>query len=572
MSLDVSRPITRREFVIDYISPLICDEISGQSGDVEINILPFDELLFPTGLLVQGTSQFILTWNAVNRAICYNVYRAIAVGGPYTLISSCQDTRQYNDDPGPGDWYYRVSAVTPEGETPLSPPVQPTPAPPTPEPEPECSMYATSLTVLLDFSEKSLGQAAGTVFPSVAAMQQICDADGPTIWGTLGGTTSVVNSINKVGSSMGTASAAGDSRATLWKVVTLGETTADFIQPAIGNTVTVFVTDDSPAVLQNIRIDGGGFYEIVAKPAPLELLLRNLYSTNAVPTTVVASGSDVTQLESFDSGVSASTGIAINDTPEGIYYWLPVPSQFNTAIFTPGVGAVNIGVPEASASVQGTEFNNLREIAGSMFLPSLVQSVPFFWRLGVFNNILPVGAESGDALAISRGASYVIGCYNNAAPDFVNYSFISNGGAAGTPMGLLFAGEDLAAVAVNDSGVACGGAGIGGGTFQGFRYSGGLAALGHLGLGNPNSEAKDINNAGYICGNSNTAAGDPINQRAVIWKPDNTIVDLNSLLNPGDGNWFLYTAEFINDHNQVTGFGLLDSVITNYIFQLPDTV
>lgn len=122
MSLDVSRPITRREYVIDYVSPLICDEISAQSGDVEINILPFDELGYPTGLLVTGVSEFTLTWNPVIAAICYNVYRALAEGGPYTLISSCQQDREYVDDPGPGSWFYRVSAITHEGEGPLSPP------------------------------------------------------------------------------------------------------------------------------------------------------------------------------------------------------------------------------------------------------------------------------------------------------------------------------------------------------------------------------------------------------------------------------------------------------------------
>jgi len=123
MPLDVSRPITRREFVIDYISPLVCHEIASASGDVEISILPFDELTYPTGLLVEGTGTFSLRWNAVRRAICYNVYRALAPGGPYQLISTCQAGRSYSDNPGAGTFYYRVSAITPEGETPLSPEV-----------------------------------------------------------------------------------------------------------------------------------------------------------------------------------------------------------------------------------------------------------------------------------------------------------------------------------------------------------------------------------------------------------------------------------------------------------------
>ena len=120
MSLTISKPITRREFVIDYISPLICEEISGQSGDVEINILPFDEIPFPTGLLVVGDSTLTITWNAVKRGLCYNVYRSLGPDGPYQLISSCQTTLRYDDDPGPGSWYYRISTITPDGEGPLS--------------------------------------------------------------------------------------------------------------------------------------------------------------------------------------------------------------------------------------------------------------------------------------------------------------------------------------------------------------------------------------------------------------------------------------------------------------------
>ena len=575
MSLDVSRPVTRREYPIDYISPLICDVISGQSGDVEINILPFDELNYPTGLLVEGTSIFTLTWNAVLRALCYNVYRSLGINGPYQLISTCQSSRSYSDNPGPGSWYYRVSAITPEGETPLSPPVAPTAPPPTPEPIPECSIWPTSLFQIFDLSNTSLGYSVGVVTPSIAAIQQICDVGGPVIWGTLGGSTSVAQAANKDGSSMGWASTTGDAdtHATMWAIVELGETTADFVQPAVGGNVSVFVTDDSPAIGQNIRIAGGGFYEILAKPNPGELIVENLYSSNTSPTEVISSGAAVTQLQSYDTGVSQSFGIDINDTPEGIFYWLATISEYNTAIFTPGSGSTNIGVPEALASVQGTEFNNLREIAGVVYLPSLGEAVPFFWRSGIFSNILPAGGQDGAATALSKGASYVVGQYTVAATPGVQYGFISNNGASGTPMGQISAGEDVSPQAVNDSGEATGSVGIGGGLVQAFRYSGGLVPLGSLGLGSLESDGDDINNVGYICGAAFTSGtGDPVNQRAVVWKPDNTIVDLNSLLNPGDGDWFLYTAEFINDYNQVTGFGLLDGVVTNYILQLPDTI
>lgn len=123
MPLDVSKPITRREFVIDYIAPLVCHEIASASGDVIVSILPFDELLFPSGLLLEGTGPFNLSWNAVKRAICYNVYRSLSPTGPFQLVSVCQSTRTFSDDPGTGTWYYIVNAVTPDGVTPFTPPI-----------------------------------------------------------------------------------------------------------------------------------------------------------------------------------------------------------------------------------------------------------------------------------------------------------------------------------------------------------------------------------------------------------------------------------------------------------------
>lgn len=124
MSLEVTKPITRREFVIDYVSPLICDEIASGSGESEVSILPFDVLTYPSGLIAQGIGSIVISWNSTENGICYNLYRALAIGGPYQLISSCDENLTYSDNPGPGVFYYRVSAITPDGEGPLSPPVQ----------------------------------------------------------------------------------------------------------------------------------------------------------------------------------------------------------------------------------------------------------------------------------------------------------------------------------------------------------------------------------------------------------------------------------------------------------------
>lgn len=136
MSLEVTRPITRRQFVVDYVSPLICDEFASGSAEPDVSILPFDELLYPSGLLAQGFGTVLISWNAVENGLCYNLYRALAPGGPYQLINSCDEDLSYSDAPGPGFFYYRVSAITPDGEGPLSPPVQNETAPIPPGPCP----------------------------------------------------------------------------------------------------------------------------------------------------------------------------------------------------------------------------------------------------------------------------------------------------------------------------------------------------------------------------------------------------------------------------------------------------
>jgi fibronectin type 3 domain-containing protein len=81
--------------------------------------------------------QVVLTWNSVPNALYYNVYRGTLTGGPYNLIA------QSNPNPGmsaasggivttftdgPGNlvngqtYYYRISAVTVDGESAYSTP------------------------------------------------------------------------------------------------------------------------------------------------------------------------------------------------------------------------------------------------------------------------------------------------------------------------------------------------------------------------------------------------------------------------------------------------------------------
>lgn len=81
--------------------------------------------------------QVNLSWNAVPNALYYLIYRSVISGGPYALAgqsnpnpgqvpNNSQVTTTFQDGPGNlvngSNYYYRVSAVTADGETAYSTP------------------------------------------------------------------------------------------------------------------------------------------------------------------------------------------------------------------------------------------------------------------------------------------------------------------------------------------------------------------------------------------------------------------------------------------------------------------
>ncbi len=68
---------------------------------------------------------------------------------------------------------------------------------------------------------------------------------------------------------------------------------------------------------------------------------------------------------------------------------------------------------------------------------------------------------------------------------------------------------------------------------------------------NYHSEAKDINEAGWIVGNSSRISGSPA--VATLWE-DGVPIDLNTVLPAGSG-WVLLSAEGINENGDIVGYG-----------------
>lgn len=109
---------------LDYISPPICCDFSG-SGFPVIVLDPFGRILAPTGLILGGDGNLTLSWDPYFGALCFNIYQAVDANnsdGEYVIIAECVEGNSFQLPPGPG--FYRVSVITPEGESELSTPIQ----------------------------------------------------------------------------------------------------------------------------------------------------------------------------------------------------------------------------------------------------------------------------------------------------------------------------------------------------------------------------------------------------------------------------------------------------------------
>jgi probable HAF family extracellular repeat protein len=125
------------------------------------------------------------------------------------------------------------------------------------------------------------------------------------------------------------------------------------------------------------------------------------------------------------------------------------------------------------------------------------------------------------------------------------------------------------AFAINDDGIAVGAAVNGttpGGTSirRATRWEivEGVPVLTDLGsLGRTFSEAKDINDLGQIVGFATSISGSP--QAAWLWD-DGVMTDLNTLIS-ADSGWTLLSAEGINDHGDIVGFGIFGGVTRAFL-------
>jgi probable HAF family extracellular repeat protein len=130
-------------------------------------------------------------------------------------------------------------------------------------------------------------------------------------------------------------------------------------------------------------------------------------------------------------------------------------------------------------------------------------------------------------------------------------------------------GTTGSALSINDSEVIAGYSATADGVEHAFRYANGLMT--DLGtLGGDYSYGVDINNQGVVVGGSFTDAGNSAYRAFVC--PDDTLIDLNGLVDDSGIGWTLIEARAINDAGQIAGVGMFEGVRRTFLLTpLPAT-
>jgi probable HAF family extracellular repeat protein len=182
------------------------------------------------------------------------------------------------------------------------------------------------------------------------------------------------------------------------------------------------------------------------------------------------------------------------------------------------------------------------------------------WSAGTVRYLgdLPGGTDQSTAFGIND-LGQIVG-YSSASGGY--YAFLWEGGRM-VPLGVLPGGFDSAiANRINNLGRAVGRDEVDGGIL-GALWIGRTAVRALKDQpGEPlHSEALDINDHGVVVGfgRGTRPPGAPVDQRAVLWKPDGSLVDLMSRIHPGDplrAHVHLYYAKAINAHGQILVNGI----------------
>lgn len=525
---------------LHYESPAFCINEFSSTAEPTITLTPFARRRGPTGLIIGGTGLVILSWDNYPGALCYSVYKAVDEEDPfgeYILVAECIQDAEIDLTPF-GEGVYRISAITPEGETELSDPITFTFV----TPPVTFSIFDTGLAT----ATHKLGENGDVVGVDTTLATPALFRGGKLIrLLTLGGSTGHAVDVNSNGVIVGQSQITGDLglRVTRWVVTNSSPLAVGFVQPGVGATEVVTIDTADLSVNDGVWIDGGGTYRVEAIGSGT-LTLRNLYAANAPVTTPIPAGAVAKKIVITDISGATSNNPFINEAGH-----IAFQSTISTdvSIFTPPATVTHIGKAGAGSSELIAGINNNDELALAVFIPPTLTTFGYRWNSGAFIDITPVAAAPTLAVAIAPNNPYIVGeATFNFEPNA--RGFYSLGGQ-GIDIGAL-GGSFSTLRAINDSGVAVGHAADGSEVPHAIRYFGGISDIGSAFFSD--SDAWDINNAGYVIGTATIAAV----LSATVWSPTNVPTNLNDFPLTGTTYTVLNEGRQINAAKQVTAHGI----------------
>ncbi|MEQ8762741.1 MAG: hypothetical protein RL885_02360 [Planctomycetota bacterium] len=224
-------------------------------------------------------------------------------------------------------------------------------------------------------------------------------------------------------------------------------------------------------------------------------------------------------------------------------------------------GVTLTALPYGSSRTYVRDIDSNGNIVGTMFIDQVIANWPithaYLWDGTTATDLGTLGGDFSQSLALNESGLVVGGAHiqDNAEYHAFSWQF-------GTMQDLgTLGGRDSEANDVNEDGLIVGWAE----NLEGARRpvlwdQGAILDLGTL--GSEVGEAEAVNDAGWIVGHSQDAGG---NERAFVRNPRRDLVNLNERVISGATALVLQSAQDINGHGQIVGWGRRNGVSRAFV-------